>query len=64
MLKCVTCLYILYASHLLSHSVIVTVVNGVVYNDSIGFGGWVPQQGDRGGGHIHKSHIPWGVKWL
>ena len=44
-------------SHLLSHSLVIRVVNSVVCNDSIGFGRRVPQQGDRGGGHICKSHI-------
>lgn len=51
-------------SHLLNHSVIVRVVNGVVYNDPIGFSWWMPQQGDSGGSYICKCHILWGVRWL
>lgn len=53
-----------YVSHLCSHSVVIGVVNSVAYNDPIGFGRRMPQQGDRGGGHICKSHILWGVKWF
>lgn len=51
-------------AHLLSHSVVIRVVNGVVSNDSVRFGWWLPQQGDRGGGHVGKSHILRGVKWF
>lgn len=48
-------LYILnrqFVSHLFSHSVVIRVVNSVVYDDSIWFSRWMPHQGDRGGSHV------------
>lgn len=51
-------------SHLFIHSVAIVVVNGVLYDDSIGFIGRVPQQGYRGDSHICKSHILRGIKWF